>query len=86
MDVSERLGPLTLRFAPDGPPRPDAGSIIRVTAHVNDARSARCTIKELGEGDSLVPVDPATAVTVCREQLVVDSYEVLGTDPEFDGG
>ena len=65
------------------PGAPGAGSIIRVTVHVDDARSARCSIREFGDDDVLVAVDSATAVYVCREQLVVDSYEVLGTDPDF---
>ena len=86
VDVSDGFGPLGLRFRPAGPARPAAGSIIRATVHVDDARSTRCTMAELREGDSLVPVDPATALLFCREQLVVDSYEVLGTDPEFTGG
>ena len=85
-DVAEQFGPLALRFRPSGPVAPTPGSIIRVTAHVDDARSARCNIQEAGEGDTLIPVDPATAVFFCREQLVVDSYEVLGTDPDFTGG
>jgi hypothetical protein len=85
-DVSEGFGPLALRFRPSGPARPAAGSIIRVTVHVDDARSTRCTMAELGEGESLIPVDAATAVLFCREQLVVDSYEVLGTDPDFTLG
>ena len=85
-DVSEQFGPLALRFRPSGPARPEPGSIIRVTVHVDDARSARCSIKEFDEDDTLVAVDPATAVYFCREQLVVDSYEVLGTDPDFVGG
>ena len=85
-DVSDGFGPLALRFRPSGPTPPAAGSIIRVTVHVDDARSTRCTMAELGEGETLVPVDPATAVLFCREQLVVDSYEVLGTDPDFTGG
>jgi hypothetical protein len=86
VDVSETFGPLTLRFAPDGPSRPEAGSIIRVTAHVDDARATRCRMSEMGDGDTLVPVNEATAVYFCREQLVVDSYEVIGTDPDFEGG
>ena len=86
VDVSDGFGPLGLRFRPSGPARPAAGSIIRVTVHVDDARSARCTMAELGEGDSLLPVNADTAALFCREQLVVDSYEVLGTDPEFTGG
>ena len=86
VDVSDGFGPLGLRFRPSGPARPEAGSIIRVTVHVDDARSTRCSIREAGEGDALIPVDAATAVLFCREQLVVDSYEVLGTDPEFTLG
>ena len=85
-DVSEQFGQLALRFRPSGPARPEPGSIIRVTVHVDDARSARCSIKEFDEDDTLVAVDPPTAVYFCREQLVVDSYEVLGTDPDFVGG
>lgn len=85
-DVTEQFGPLALRFRPSGPARPEAGSIIRVTVHVDDARSTRCRIKEAGEGDALIPVNAATAALFCREQLVVDSYEVLGTDPDFTSG
>ena len=86
VDVTEQFGPLALRFRPSGPARPTAGSIIRVTVHVDDARSTRCSIREAGEGDALVPVDAATAMLFCREQLVVDSFEVLGTDPDFTPG
>lgn len=82
-DVSVQLGPLALHFRPSGPARPEPGSIIRVTVHVDDARSARCSIREFDDADTLVAVDAATAVYICREQLVVDSYEVLGTDPDF---
>lgn len=88
-DVTERFGPLAVRFAPSGPARPADGSIIRVTLHVDDARAARCRISELGSGetsDVLIAVPQETAVYYCREQLVVDSYEVLGTDPDFRGG
>ena len=86
VDVSDGFGPLALRFRPAGPARPAAGSIVRVTVHVDDARSTRCTMAELGEDETLMPVDAATAALYCREQLVVDSYELLGTDPDFTGG
>ena len=86
IDVTQQFGPLGLRFPPDGSAKPQAGSIIRVTAHVDDHRSTRCTMQVGGAGADLVPVDAATAVLFCREQLVVDSYEVLGTDPNFTGG
>lgn len=85
-NVAEQFGPLTLRFAPAGPDRPPEGSIIRVTAHVDDARAARCRMREMSADDLLVPVDPETAVYICREELVVDSYDVLGTDPDFPEG
>jgi hypothetical protein len=81
---AERLGPLALRFAPKGPPRPAHGSIVRVTVHVDDARSDNCAMSEL-VGEELVPIDDRTAMLYCRERLVVDSYEVLGLDPSFPG-
>jgi hypothetical protein len=86
VDVSQGFGPLGLRFRPAGPPRPEPGSIVRVSAHVDDERASRCRMSEPGEGGALVPIARETALYICREQLVVDSYEVLGTDPEFIGG
>jgi hypothetical protein len=85
VNPAERLGPLALRFAPNGPSRPAAGSILRVTVHVDDSRSDRCTMSEL-VGEELVAIDPRTAVLYCRERLVVDSYDVLGIDPSFPPG
>jgi hypothetical protein len=85
VNPAERLGPLALRFAPNGPPRPAHGSIVRVTVHVDDSRSTRCTMSEL-VGEELVAIDARTAVLYCRERLVVDSYEVLGIDPSFPPG
>jgi hypothetical protein len=32
-----------------------------------------------------MPVDPAIAIFICRQQFVVDSYEVIGVDPSFGG-
>lgn len=80
---ADRLGPIALRFPPDGPDRPVVGSIIQVRVHVDDSRATKCSITE---GDGLVAdmvVDPRTAVLYCRERLVVDSYDVLGVDPTF---
>ena len=84
-DVSEQLGPLALHFAPDGPARPPDGSIIRVTVHVDDAAATTCKMHwgELPKGDPGRVVPAATAVLTCRERLVVDSVEILGTDPDF---
>jgi len=82
VDPSVTFGPVALRFAPDGPPRPGLGAIIRVTVHLLDARAESCSIVD-GEGSDAVTVPPETARHFCRERLVVDSYEVLGVDPRF---
>ncbi len=83
LDVTETFGPLALRFPPDGPAEPDPGSIIRVTVHVDDARATKCQITESDGGDTITPVDKATAVFYCRERLIVESFEVLGPDPDW---
>ena len=85
VDVSSQFGPLALRFRPSGPRPPEPGAIVRVTAHVDDERSTRCRMRELNDAGELVSIDSQTAMTICREELVVDSYEVLGTDPAFGG-
>jgi hypothetical protein len=77
------IGPLVLRFRPDGPARPAQGSIIRARVHVDDPASASCTGTWPNANDDLVPVPPATMVLYCREQLVVESYEVIGMDAGF---
>jgi hypothetical protein len=84
VDASERLG-VVLNFHPDGPARPEPGTIIRARVHVDDPRSTRCSITE-GFGADAITVDDRTAVLYCRERLVVESYEVLGTDPDFRPG
>ena len=87
VNASERLGPLALRFPPAGPTQPAAGSIIRVTVHVDDSRATKCVMTEADEtGEATLPVDARTAVLQCREQLVVESLDVLGADPSFPLG
>ncbi len=86
MKPAEQLGPLALRFAPDGPPRPALGSIVRVTVHVDDPRSTKCTMNEPDGTGGTVTIDVRTAVLYCRERLVVERYEVLGVDPSFPPG
>jgi hypothetical protein len=86
VNASERLGPLALRFPPNGAAEPAAGSIIRVTVHVDDSRATKCTMSEPSDSGVQVPVDARTAVFRCREELVVESYQVLGTDPSFPLG
>ena len=86
MSPAEQLGPLALRFPPDGPSRPAIGSIIRVTVHVDDARATKCTLREHDGTGGTVEIDARSAVLYCRERLVVDALEVLGTDPSFPPG
>lgn len=80
VDASARLGPFSIRLAPDGPEEPDQASILRVTGHFDDGAAAGCTI---APGEPPVPIDPAVAVLFCREQFVADSFEVTGTDADF---
>jgi hypothetical protein len=85
-DPATRIGPIELRFPPDGPARPTDGSIIRVTVHLDDPRSTNCSIKLADDnGNPTIVVDPSTAVLFCRERLVVESYHVIGTDPRYPG-
>jgi hypothetical protein len=85
-DPSERIGPTWLHFPPDGPPQPADGSIIRVTVHVDDPRSTKCSIALAdSSGAPTIEIDARTSVLLCREQLVVESYDITGTDPSFPG-
>ena len=85
VNAAERLGPLALRFPPAGPAEPAAGKIIRVTVHVDDPRATKCVMAEPDDAGVMRAIDARTAVLECREQLVVESFEVLGTDPGFPG-
>jgi hypothetical protein len=73
---------LTLHFPPEaGLESPPNASIVRVTGHFNDPTSTTCVVEAPGE--PVVSVDPAIAELYCREQFVVDAYEIIGTDPDF---
>jgi hypothetical protein len=76
-----------LRIAPELPQvAPEqAGSILRVTGHFNDARSVDCVVAPGEPGQERVANDLA-AEWYCREQFVVDAWEVIGTDPDFPAG
>jgi len=52
--------------------------------HFNDPASTTCVISGLGYQGAESP--PGTAELYCREQFVVDGYEVIGTDPDFPAG
>ena len=75
---------LVLRDPPEDPTlgEVEAGSVLRVTGHFNDPRAADCAIAP-GEPDTEEPADDLAAEWFCREQFVVESWEVLGTDPDF---
>jgi hypothetical protein len=72
---------LELRIPPDsGIEAPAGGSIAQVTGHFDDTASSTCAF----DGAGLVPdIDEEIFELYCREQFVVDAYEVLGTDPNF---
>lgn len=83
VNAEDHVGPLALSFPPSGPEPPAAGSIIKVTVHVADSRSSRCQGSDINQDDVRTAVNTESMLLWCREQLVVDSFEVTGTDPAF---
>ena len=73
-----------LHFPPSGPAKPTEGAVIRATVHVDDPAAATCSF-EWTVDEPAFRVADETAIAWCRERLVVDSYEVLGTDPDYPG-
>ncbi|HXG26957.1 MAG TPA: hypothetical protein VNL94_08950 [Candidatus Binatia bacterium] len=86
VDASNQIGPIVLRFKPGGPSSPAPGSIIRATVHVDDPAAQSCSGTWFNAAGDVMAVPTVTIVAYCREQLVVDSYEVIGTDTDFFGG
>jgi hypothetical protein len=80
-------GSIVLATPPDVPPleRVDGGSILRVTGHFNDERSTTCTITPGPKLGDIAAVSAEAAEWYCRERFVVESWEVIGTDPAFEG-
>lgn len=78
---------MVLHVPPDIPElgAEQAGSVLRVTGHFNDARSTECVIAS-GEPGEEVPADDLAAEWYCRLGFVVESWEVVGTDPDWQGG
>ena len=78
---------LVLRIPPELPQvAPEqAGSTLRVTGHFNDPRSVDCVVAPGQAGQERVANDLA-AEWYCREQFVVDAWEVIGTDPDYPTG
>jgi len=79
------LGPaeLILHFSPEsGLGAPPNASILRVTGHFSDPASTTCVIGPPA-GEPGANLDPVMAELYCREQFVVDAYEIIGSDPDF---
>jgi hypothetical protein len=77
------IGRIDIHFPPEaGLAYPEEGSIIRLVGHFDDAAATTC---EIAAGEPEVPADARAAVMYCRERLVVDSYQVIGTDPSYPG-
>jgi hypothetical protein len=85
VDPRLRIGDLAMRFSPDGPARPAPGSVIDVTGHFDDPAAADCRL-EVTVRNTLLPVARALAVEACRQEFVVDRYQVNGSDPDFPSG
>ena len=75
---------LVLRDPPEGPALEDVepGSVLLVTGHFDDPLAVDCVIAPGGPGEEQ-PAHEGAAELLCREQFVVESWEVLGTDPDF---
>lgn len=74
--------PISIFFKPRGPEEPPAGSIIRVKVHVDDPAAVNCAI-EWTIINPQVTIPDEIAIPYCRERIVVDSYEIVGEDPNF---
>jgi hypothetical protein len=61
------------------------GSILRVVGHFNDPRSASCEIALYVDDDTSHPVADEYAQQACRQEFVVESFDVLGIDREYVG-
>jgi hypothetical protein len=77
---------LLLRFPPTIDNDFRGGEIIRVRGHFDDARASRCSLGlayPWANGFRFHPIPDAIARHLCRQEFVVENYEVLGTDPRF---
>ena len=86
-DLPPVVEQLVLHVPPDvaAPGSEQAGSVLRVTGHFDDARSTDCVIAP-GEPGSEVPANELAAEWYCRLQFVVESWAVVGTDPDWVAG
>jgi hypothetical protein len=82
-DFQAGVGPLLIRAPDDGSvDLPEVGSLVRTTGHFSDPASTTCRLVTF-IGEQATPVDQRTAEMYCREQFVVDTIEVVGTDPTY---
>jgi hypothetical protein len=79
-DPNARVGPFAMRFPPGGPAEPPHGRILRVVGHFDDPNAIGCAV---APGEPPVPLIATAAELFCREQFVVDSFEEIGSDPDF---
>ena len=92
VEPQELIGPMALRWSPDGQERPDTNGvapILRVTGHFDDAAADGCSMVFLTDTFGVrkeTEVDPAISELFCREQFVVESYEIIGEDEDFPFG
>ena len=84
VEPQDRIGPFILYWSPDGPERPEAASILRVTGHFDEAAAAGCTVAP-GEPEP-IELEAPIGELYCRSHFVVEGYEVLGTDEDFPFG
>jgi hypothetical protein len=77
------IGQIDMHKAPDaGIELPAEGAILRVTGHFADDAASTCFIAPL-QGEVPVPADERATLLYCRERFVIDSFEQIGTDPDF---
>ena len=92
--VSPAEANIALRFPPGSRTgdEPAFGSIIRVRGHFRDRAAGDCVMttfyawERLADDPPLHSVPVIVAHEMCRQQFVVESFEVLGADPSFGMG
>lgn len=68
--------------APPGFELPADGSIVHATLHVDDPAAETCSVSLGSDGTTWTDSQEGPQL-FCREQLVIDSIEVLGSDPNW---
>ena len=92
VEPQDYIGPLSLRWPPDGPERPDepgVAPILRVTGHFDDPAAAECRhtwISDVSGEQVETRTEPAISELFCRSNFVVESFEVIGEDEDFPFG